>query len=138
MRNKSSEAKVEENKILILSENIINKELLGTIKVIKRMLLTIDECFTILFPRLESSNNRNTVFSSSLTPQNSVNVENEDDELSNVEWESEEKRQPTQPFSTVQQVLPTTLVSSISFLTVVVYLRFFHSLSPYTRLQEIL
>jgi hypothetical protein len=115
MRSRSSEAKVEENKILILAENIINKELKGIVKVIRRMLLTIDECFSILFPRLDAASNTTARFSSTSSSSSLMKSEESDDELDNVEWESEEKVQPSQPFSTVKQVLPTTLVSILSF-----------------------
>lgn len=117
IRSKANEEKIEENKVLIATEKIIQNELNDMIKAVKKELLTIDECYQILFPRIESS------FLSNQTTERNNNSsstgkqgENEDD-LEDIQWESEERdvgsRDDNQEaaLASLHSSLPFTLVS---------------------------
>lgn len=131
VRTKAKEETIEENKIVITTEKVIQYEFHDMIRAIQRELLTIDECYQILFPRIESkffAVPQSSLIKPSILDDNDKNqdtsVYEEIDDLDNVEWESEEKvvDQTGKPrdnyngetMTSLQSSLPFTLVRIVS------------------------
>jgi hypothetical protein len=96
---KSHEKLFNENKILLLTENLLQNEWSDLFRVMKRSILTIDECCLILFPRIDSA--RTTAAAEEKTTMktsvnNESNEDNDDGDWEGVEWEAEEtaKKKP--------------------------------------------
>jgi hypothetical protein len=93
---KSNEKLFNENKILLLTENLLQNEWSDLFRVVKRSTLTIDECCLILFPRINSARTTATSAEERKTPVNNESNEDNDDDWEGVQWEAEEteKKKP--------------------------------------------
>ncbi len=124
VRTKAKEETIEENKILITTEKVIENEFHDMIRAIQRELLTIDECYQILFPRIESKSFAAPQSSLIKSSNQNRSVDEEIDDLDNVEWESEEKvvnhigkssdNYKGETMTSLQSSLPFTLVRIVT------------------------